>query len=202
MKFKDAKKNFLIETAIKLFLSESIDKVTIKDIASEAGVGEMTIYRYFGKKTAIVAEAVMQLQNVVFTDYFKVDPHKTGYEMLESFYNTFLEVFNNHPEFFKFIKEFDIYMMNEDSHMLQDYEEELDKFKNVYYSSYKAGINDKSVRKVPDLELFYFTSTHALIELCKKLSYSKGVLPQDEKIVKTKEIKCLIDVFLSTVKNS
>ena len=43
MKFKDAKKNFLIETAIKLFLSESIDKVTIKDIASEAGVGEMTI---------------------------------------------------------------------------------------------------------------------------------------------------------------
>lgn len=202
MKLKDVKKNFLIDTAIKLFLSESIDKVTIKDIANEAGVGEMTIYRYFGKKTAIVAEAVMQLQNVVFTDYFKVDPHKTGYEMLESFYNTFLDVFINRPEFFKFIKEFDIYMMNEDSSILQDYEEELDKFKNVYFSSYHAGIKDKSVKEVSDLELFYFTSTHALIELCKKLSYSKGVLPQDEKIVKTNEIKCLINVFLAMVKNS
>ena len=104
MKLKDVKKIFLIDTAIKLFLSESIDKVTIKDIANEAGVGEMTIYRYFGKKTAIVAEAVMQLQNVVFTDYFKVDTSKTGYEMLESFYSTFLEVFNNRPEFFKFNK--------------------------------------------------------------------------------------------------
>lgn len=202
MKLKDVKKNFLVETAIKLFLSESIDKVTVKDIASEAGVGEMTIYRYFGKKTNIVAEAVMQLQDVVFTDYFNVEGGKTGYQMLENFYNTFLNVFTSRPEFFKFIKEFDIYMMNEDSSMLQDYEDELGKFKNVYFSSYYAGINDKSVKKIPDLELFYFTSTHALIELCKKLSYSKGVLPQDEKIVKTKEIQCLINVFLATVKNS
>lgn len=202
MKLKDVKKNFLIDTAIKLFLSESIDKVTIKDIANEAGVGEMTIYRYFGKKTSIVTEAVMQLQDVVFTDYFKVDTSKTGYEMLESFYNTFLNVFTNRPEFFKFIKDFDTYMMNEDSSILQDYEEELDKFKNVYFSSYYTGIKDNSVKKVSDLELFYFTSTHALIELCKKLSYSKGVLPQDEKIVKTNEIKCLINVFLATVKNS
>ena len=202
MKLKDVKKNFLVETAIKLFLLESIDKVTVKDIASEAGVGEMTIYRYFGKKTNIVAEAVMQLQDVVFTDYFNVEGGKTGYQMLENFYNTFLNVFTSRPEFFKFIKEFDIYMMNEDSSMLQDYEDELGKFKNVYFSSYYAGITDKSVKKIPDLELFYFTSTHALIELCKKLSYSKGVLPQDEKIVKTKEIQCLINVFLATVKNS
>lgn len=202
MKFKDVKKNFLVETAIKLFLVEGIDKVTIKDIANEAGVGEMTIYRYFGKKTNIVAEAVMQLQDIVFTDYFNVDNSKSGYEKLVMFYETFLNVFTEKPEFFKFIKEFDIYMMNEDSHMLQDYEDELGKFKNVYFASYYAGINDKSVKKNPDLELFYFTSTHALIELCKKLSYSKGVLPQDEKIVKTKEIQCLIDVFLSTVRNS
>ena len=93
-------------------------------------------------------------------------------------------------------------MMNEDNSMLQEYEDELAKFKNVYFSSYYTGIKDKSVKEVADLELFYFTSTHALIELCKKLSYSKGVLPQDEKIVKTKEIECLINVFLATVKNS
>ena len=202
MTFKDAKKKFLIDTAIELFLSESIDKVTMKDIATKAGVGEMTLYRYFGKKTNIVAEAVMQLQEVVFTDYFNVDTHKSGYQMLEMFYSTFLNVFINRPEFFKFIKEFDIFMMNEDSNMLQEYEDELAKFKNVYFSAYYAGIDDKSVKKVADLDLFYFTSTHALIELCKKLSYAKGVLPQDEKIVKTNEIKCLIDVILNSLRNS
>lgn len=201
-KLQDVKRNFLVSTAIKLFLAESIEKVTIKDIATEAGVGEMTIYRYFGKKTNIVAEAVMQLQEVVFTNYFAVDSSKNGYQMLEMFYHTFLDVFNKRPEFFKFIKEFDIFMMNEDSNMLQEYEDELAKFKNVYYASYEAGLKDGSVKPVKDLELFYFTSTHALIELCKKLSYAKGVLPQDERINKIKEIECLIDVILATVKNS
>ena len=202
VKLKDVKRKFFVDTAIKLFLLESIEKVTIKDIANEAGVGEMTIYRYFGKKTNIVADAVMQLQEVVFTNYFDIDNSKTGYEMLEMFYHTFLNVFNHRPEFFKFIKEFDIFMMNEDSNTLQEYEDELNKFKNVYVASYQKGVKDGSIKSVKDLDLFYFTSTHALIELCKKLSYSKGVLPQDEKIEKTKEITCLIDTFLHYVKNS
>ena len=202
VKLKDVKKNFFVDTAIKLFLSESIEKVTIKDIATEAGVGEMTIYRYFGSKRNIVAEAVIRLQNIVFTDYFKIDETKSGYERLEMFYNTFLNVFTNRPEFFKFIKEFDIFMMNEPSDMLQEYEDELSRFKAVYLYCYKTGLEDGTVRNIEDVELFYFTSTHALIELCKKLSYSKGVLPQDEKIEKNKELKCLINVFLSTVKNS
>ena len=202
MKLKDVKKNFLVDTAIKLFLSNSIEKVTIKDIAEEAGVGEMTIYRYFGKKTNIVAEAVMELQEVIYRDYFKVNQYNTGYEMLESFYQTFLSVFRERPDFFKFIREFDIYMMNEDSAFLQDYQDELTKFKNIYVSSYEIGIKDGSVKEMKDLDTFYFTSTHALIELCKKLSYAKGLLPQDERIEKSKEIKCLIDVFLTQFKNS
>ena len=202
MKLKDVKKNFLVTTAIKLFLSNSIEKVTIKDIAEEAGVGEMTIYRYFGKKTNIVAEAVMELQEVIYRDYFKVNQYNTGYEMLESFYQTFLSVFKQRPDFFKFIREFDIYMMNEDSAFLQDYQDELTKFKNIYVSSYEIGIKDGSVKEMKDLDTFYFTSTHALIELCKKLSYAKGLLPQDERIEKSKEIKCLIDVFLTQFKNS
>ena len=202
MKLKDVKKNFLVTTAIKLFLSNCIEKVTIKDIAEEAGVGEMTIYRYFGKKTNIVAEAVMELQEVIYRDYFKVNQYNTGYEMLESFYQTFLSVFKERPDFFKFIREFDIYMMNEDSAFLQDYQDELTKFKNIYVSSYEIGIKDGSVKEMKDLDTFYFTSTHALIELCKKLSYAKGLLPQDERIEKSKEIKCLIDVFLTQFKNS
>ena len=202
MKLKDVKKNFLVTTAIKLFLSNSIEKVTIKDIAEEAGVGEMTIYRYFGKKTNIVAEVVMELQEVIYRDYFKVNQYNTGYEMLESFYQTFLSVFRERPDFFKFIREFDIYMMNEDSAFLQDYQDELTKFKNIYVSSYEIGIKDGSVKEMKDLDTFYFTSTHALIELCKKLSYAKGLLPQDERIEKSKEIKCLIDVFLTQFKNS
>ena len=93
-------------------------------------------------------------------------------------------------------------MLKDDDANLQRYEDGLAYFKNAYFDAYKLGLEDQSVRAVSDLELFYFTTTHALIELCKKLSYEKGVLPQDEKINKANEIECLIKTFLNVLKNS
>ena len=49
MSLKDAKVNFLVDMATDLFMSRSIQEVTIRDIAISAQVGEATIYRYFGK---------------------------------------------------------------------------------------------------------------------------------------------------------
>ena len=202
MKLKDVKRNFLITTAMELFLSQGIEKVTIKDIAVKAGVGEMTIYRYFGKKQNIVLEAMMQLQDIVFNEYFKLDISSSGYHQLEMFYATFLNVFNTHNEFYRFLREFDLYMLEEDNESLQQYEDELSRFKDGYLNAYQLGIQDGSVKPVDDIELFYFTTTHALLELCKKLSSFKTVLPQDEKIEKGAEIACLIKIILNKVINS
>ena len=73
MSLKDLKLNFIVDVATDLFITQGIEKVTIKDIAVKAGVGEATIYRYFGKKQAIVAQSVLKLQNIVATSYFKLD---------------------------------------------------------------------------------------------------------------------------------
>lgn len=202
MSLKDVKRNFLVETATQLFLSRGIESVTIKDIADEAGVGEMTIYRYFGKKQNIVAASVMLLQQSVLVNYFKLDKGNTGFDKLAIFYNSYLGVFKDKPEFFRFIREFDLIMREEDSNSLQAYEDGLSVFKKQYEEAYELGLKDGSVRKVDDLDLFYFTSTHALIELCKKLSYEQVVLTQDEKINKVDEINCLINTFLMMFKNS
>ena len=202
MTLRDVKRKFLIETATGLFLEHGIENITIEDIAKAANVGEMTIYRYFGKKQAIVYEAVMTLQNSVSQDFFKMDSGVTGYEKLAIFYNSYLDVFKTRPNYFRFIREFDLLMIKEDDKNLEAYEDGLAFFKNAYIRAYELGLKDQSVRVLSDLELFYFTSTHALIELCKKLSYERSVLHQDEQINKDEEIKCLIDTFLNTLKNS
>lgn len=202
MTLRDVKRKFLIETATGLFLKHGIESITIEDIAKAANVGEMTIYRYFGKKQAIVYEAVMTLQNSVSRDFFKMDSGVTGYEKLAIFYNSYLDVFKTRPNYFRFIREFDLLMIKEDDKNLEAYEDGLAYFKNAYIRAYELGLKDQSVRVLSDLELFYFTSTHALIELCKKLSYEKTVLHQDEQINKDEEIKCLIETFLNTLKNS
>lgn len=202
MTLRDVKRNFLVEAATGLFLEHGIENITIEDIAKAANVGEMTIYRYFGKKQAIVCEAVMALQNSVSQDFFKMDSGVTGFEKLAIFYNSYLDVFKTRPNYFRFIREFDLLMIKEDDKNLEAYEDGLAYFKNAYMRAYELGLKDQSVRVLSDLELFYFTSTHALIELCKKLSYERTVLHQDEQIKKDEEIKCLIETFLNTLKNS
>ena len=182
MSLKDIKRKFLVTTATRLFLERGIEAVTIEDIANAADVGEMTVYRYFGKKQNIVYEAVLNLQQSVLLDFFRLNQGGTGFEKLSIFYYSYLEVFESRPEYFRFIREFDLEMMKDENKNLKEYEDGLAYFKNAYFTAYELGLKDKSVRAVSDLELFYFTSTHALIELCKKLSYEQSVLPQERQV--------------------
>ena len=63
-------------------------------------------------------------------------------------------------------------------------------------SAYEQGLKDGSVKEQKDINLFYFSTTHALLELCKKLSL-KAVLNQDLIIAKEEEIKYLISIILA-----
>lgn len=201
MSLKDAKINFLVDIATDLFICRSISEVTIKDIAISAQVGEATIYRYFGNKQNIVVQAAMKIQNVVSTDFFKLEEGKNGYEKLKVFYESYYQIFLKHPEFYKFLNEFDAFMSVEDSKVINPYESAIDSYKKFYMDAYKLGLKDGSVKKQADIEMFYFSTTHALLELAKKLAFKKAVLNQDTRIEKKSELLCLIDVILVSLNN-
>ena len=199
MSLKDAKINFLVDMATDLFMSRSIQEVTIRDIAISAQVGEATIYRYFGKKQALVVQAAMKLQGIVSSDYFKLDSNLNGYQKLEAFYLSYLNIFDHHRDFYKFLSEFDAYMSVENSDVMNPYEDAIDQYKSAFMNAYEQGIRDGSVKAQENIDLFYFSTTHAILELCKKLAL-KAVLNQDLAIEKIGEVKCLIDIVLSTLK--
>ncbi|MBC1339320.1 TetR/AcrR family transcriptional regulator [Listeria innocua] len=50
------KKTAIIQAALSLFGKQGFSDVSIKDIASLAGVSQVSIYNYFGNKEALVAE--------------------------------------------------------------------------------------------------------------------------------------------------
>lgn len=199
MSLKDVKNNFLVDIATDLFIARSIQEVTIKDIAVTAQVGEATIYRYFGKKQSLVVQSAMKLQQTVNTAYFKLEEGKNGFEKIKIFYRSYLAIFIEHPEFFKFITEFDAFMGGDDSDAIDPYESVVGQYKDFYMKAYEEGLKDDSIKKQKDITTFYFTTTHSLLELCKKLSISKPVLHQDEVIEKKAEIECLIDIILSNL---
>ena len=199
---KDFKLDFILKTATDLFVTRGISEVTIKDIADKAEIGEATVYRYFGTKTNIVLACALALGKQTYEEFFDLSKGKTGYDKLEIFYNSYLNVFKKSPSHFYFIKEFDAYMCSRGETSLNEYEKNLDLFKQDFMEAYKLGLSDGSVKEIKQIEVFYFSTTHALLELCKKLSMKKGVLEQDKTLKKVSEIKCLINIILSSLKKA
>ena len=199
MSLKDAKVNFLVDMATDLFMSRSIQEVTIRDIAVSAQVGEATIYRYFGKKQELVVQAAMKLQGIVSKDYFRLDEKANGYQKLEAFYLSYLKIFDQHRDFYKFLSEFDSYMSVENKDVLNPYENAIDQYKSAFMKAYDEGLKDGSIKEQENIDLFYFSTTHSILELCKKLAL-KAVLNQDLVIEKLGEVRCLIDIVLSVLK--
>ena len=201
MSLKDAKVNFLVDMATDLFMARSISEVTIKDIAVAAQVGEATIYRYFGSKQNIAVHAAMKIQEIVSKDFFNLEKGNNGFEKLKVFYESYLEIFNKHPNFYKFLNDFDAFVSIEDSNIINPYESAIEAYKQDYMKAYELGLKDGSVKKQKNIEMFYFSSTHALLELAKKLAFKKAVLKQDTVIEKESELQCLIDIFLNVLNN-
>ena len=82
-----------------------------------------------------------------------------------------------------------------------NYETAIEGYEEQYMKAYELGLEDGSIKPQKDIKMFYFSTTHALLELCKKLAFKKAVLNQDTRIEKNSEIKVLIDVILTSLNN-
>ena len=80
-----------------------------------------------------------------------------------------------------------------------DYAIGLELFKSAFGDAYFRGIEDGSVKKLSNWEIFYYSTAHAMLELCKKLS-APNIVIQDASHQKEKEIETLIEIILNTLK--
>ena len=193
--FKHAQEIVMAEETTKLFLERSINEVTIKDIANHIGVGEATIYRHYKTKFNIVLSVANYLMNKVFSQYFNFEQGNTGYEKIAEFYRSFLNIYKDNCAYYKFISEFDAFLMNNNEKTATSYEAGIEQFKNKFDEIYQLGLKDGSVKEIKDIDIFYYSTTHALLELCKKLA-NKDIISQDARIDKAREIEILIETIL------
>ena len=201
MTMKDAKLGFVTDGAVKLFLTGSISGVTVKDIAKECGVGEATVYRYFSTKSDLIIACAVKLQKKVEKLFLKSGvADKNGVERLESFYGTFLDIYREKPELYRFLSEFDAYCISESDGALDEYADNMDRFKAAFLSAYRDGVRDGSVREINDLETFYYSTTHALLSLCKKLTAQREIVRQDKLTDGESEVAELINIILFSLK--
>ena len=197
MSFKDLKRDYIIDVAKKLFLAKSISQITIKDISLASDLGEATIYRYFENKENLVIAVSLSIQKNILNVPFTAS-NKLGIEQIQNFFELFRNIFVEHKDYYKFIAEFDtVYLKNIKN---KDYSLGLDAFYDLFTKAYETGLQDKSVKETSDIKLYYYTCTHSLLELCKKLASTDSNLKQDNEVSKIKEIEYLISLFISVLK--
>ena len=201
MGIRDVKLNYIVETATALFMERSIRSVTVRDIAEKAGIGEATVYRYFARKQNIVQAAAEKLQTEVLGHYYRAMPGKTGAERLTAFYDVYPRVFRDHPEFYRFVQEFDSYLIAEGLSSSEEYAAGIDKFYDYFMAAFRDGVADGSVRDKEDPRLFYYATAHAMLELCKKLSMAGDIVRQDSTVERIAEINELKRVILLSLLN-
>ena len=197
MSFKDLKREYIIDSAKKLFLSKSISEITIKDISAVSELGEATIYRYFSNKENLVIAVSLSIQQDILSVPF-TNEEKNGLEQIKDFFEVFKNIFIEHKNYFKFIAEFDTIYLNNIKN--KEYSLGLDVFFDLFMRAYELGLKDKSIKENKDIKLYYYTCTHSLLELCKKLASSDSELKQDLEVNKLAEIEYLISLFISVLK--
>ena len=197
MGFKDLKRDYIIDSAKKLFLNKFISEITIKDISAVSDIGEATIYRYFSNKENLVIAVSISIQQDILSVPF-TNEEKNGLEQIRDFFEVFKNIFIEHKNYFKFIAEFDTIYLNNIKN--KEYSLGLDVFYDLFMRAYALGLKDKSIKEVKDIKLYYYTCTHSLLELCKKLASTESGLKQDKEVSKVSEIEYLISLFISVLK--
>ena len=86
---REIHKKIIVEKAVRLFIEKGINNVTMTDIAKDIGVGEATLYRYFGRKQNIVLLGAVSLWDSLCHEYLSDSEGMNGYDKMESFYFAF-----------------------------------------------------------------------------------------------------------------
>jgi AcrR family transcriptional regulator len=199
---KQAKYNLVISNTKPLMLKKGINNLKISDIAREIKIGEATIYRYFGNKTSLVIEVGVSLWNDIFMELSSLAKQLNGYECVKGFFNFFLEGYESSKEVFVFLDEFDSLMVKDKvtKESLTTYDEALYDVKTIFHESYNKGLEDGSIIDTLNQDEFYYTTTHMILGICKRLASNGAILSSDELVKDIVQIKLALDICLQYIK--
>jgi len=177
------------------------------DIARKSEYGVATVYRYFSTKSELVIQAathlweneISQIKDLLIEKTFS---KATCIEKMQKILELFLDVYKNHKDILRFLDEFDSYILKEEisGKQLENYEKNILNLKETVVKTLNKGMEEGSVRRDLDPELFYTTTTHSLMSLCQKLALRGKILNTDSNFKAEEQIRILIDISINYIK--
>lgn len=155
------RKRRIIHTAFELFCRNGVDRVTIKDIAKMASVGEKSVYRYFNTKKELLLETgfvlweeiVNELMVTIGSDY----ENKSGLEQVHYLLDGFRTLYENNADYVLFSYDYKLSLVHHAFVMTEaEYDEILRPIHDMYLDAIQKGIEDGSIAQREGAEDLYF----------------------------------------------
>lgn len=186
----------ILDAALELFCEQGIEETSIEETAKRAGVGTATVYRYFFTKAELAVSSAIFYWTKVSEKYIKILESTSylslnGGEQLSRILDLFAELFEQEFPFWKFLYEFDAFVMKHQIswERLEQYDACILRLKHYVTGALEKGIEDGSLCFSRSIDEVYFSLTHVMLSLMQKLAASGRMLPSDERVGLTEQIR-------------
>ena len=184
---KQRTKNHIISTTIKLFEKYGIDKVTMEQIFSTAGIAKGTLYNHFSSKEEIIASYIensfVNQENIRLSNFQKYTTTKE--KLIYIFTELTIRVEKNQDLFEKYT----IFKMQE---MVTFNQEKKSGFSKISNYLIDEGINNGEISNTIPRNFLIDFFDFIFIEIIKQISYEK-------EIDKNKLIENYVTIFIKGI---
>ncbi len=206
---KNARIERILLSAFSLFSHSGIDAIAMTDIAKNAEIGVASLYRYFTTKDEIAIRTVIwaweNQKKIILpilddTGYY----NKSGIEQISEIFDLFCKLYQNEPDFFRYIYFFDAYVVCQkiDSERLLPYQKVIKSVQKIISEAINKGISDGSISqkyKNHEKELYY-SLMHTIFSVSQKLSLSGKMLKMDKENDEIQQLKLLGQILIGGLK--
>ena len=206
---QEAARQLILEAGFQLFSENTIEAITMSDVAKAAGVGVATVYRYFNtKQTLVLAVSAWIWKKYMEEALRSVDTRNaTAAERFEYYLDVFLSLYHSHRNVLRFNQFFNVYLGKEG-----DVSEEAAKpfaflLENVLLPRFEALLHsaeeDHSMRTDVPAKKIMLTSLHLMLAAVTRyavgLVYTDGCDP-DHELAVLKDM--LMERYTTTQRNT
>lgn len=196
----------LLEAAFRLMSARSIEAVKLTEIADAAGLGIVTLYRYFKTKPDLVIELGTVLWRKYYVEVEKAYAARGGAAMnaaeeMEFFLDSIIELYRSHKDVLKFSRNFDTYVNHQEctAEQMRPYNEAVEVFAHKFHVVYEKAMKDGTLDiRVSEKRLFVGT-LYAVLSVAGK--FAEGlVYPSEDHHNMLEELQMIKQMILGALK--
>ena len=202
-----AKNRRILESGLRIFAENGIEKVTMNDVARAAGIAVSSLYRYYSSKPKLV----LAISTWAWTAYAEENEKqeaalgkldRTAAEMFDYYLESFLDLYRRHKALLRFNQFFNIYLASEviSHEEMQSYLDMIHGLELRFGRIYRKALEDGTLRtEMPEREMFSMT-LHLMLAVVTR--YAVGLVYNMKKDVEElqQQKEMLMQRFIRTDK--